>query len=91
MKAFDESMRCSIRRCRGVDHSDSPGKFIRELALRTESGASIVGIDRDGTNVINPGPDEELKAGDQLLLLGTKGQLDKAKQVLSSVSVSNRH
>lgn len=74
-----------------TQHSAGAGKFIRELALRTESGASIVGIERDGTNVINPGPDEELKAGDQLLLLGTKGQLDKAKQVLGSVSVSSRH
>ena len=55
------------------------GRLIRELELRTRTGASIVGIDRHGTNIINPGPDEELLTGDQVLLLGTRAQLDAAK------------
>ena len=65
--------------------ADSPaaGKFIRELELRTRTGASIVGIERGGTNIINPGPDEELLAGDQVLLLGTRPQLDAAKVTLA--------
>lgn len=60
--------------------ADSPaaGKLIRELELRTRTGASIVGIERSGTNIINPGPDEELQSGDQVLLLGTRDQLDAA-------------
>lgn len=33
----------------------------------------------NGANLINPGPDEELQAGDQVLLLGTRTQLDVAK------------
>ena len=65
--------------------ADSPaaGKLIRELELRTRTGASIVGIERNGANIINPGPDEELQSGDQVLLLGTRAQLDAAKEVLS--------
>jgi CPA2 family monovalent cation:H+ antiporter-2 len=59
------------------------GKLIRELQLRTRSGASIVGIERNGANLINPGPDEELQPGDQVLLLGSRGQLDAAKALLS--------
>ena len=55
------------------------GKLIRELELRTRTGASIVGFARNGTNLINPGPDEELQAGDQVLLLGTRAQLDAAR------------
>ena len=39
------------------------GKLIRELELRTRTGASIVGIERNGANIINPGPDEELQLG----------------------------
>lgn len=58
------------------------GKLIRELALRTETGASIVAIERAGTNLVNPGPDEELLVGDQVLLLGRRSQLDAARRYL---------
>jgi CPA2 family monovalent cation:H+ antiporter-2 len=65
--------------------ADSPvaGKLIRELQLRTQTGASIVGIERNDAKIINPGPDEELQSGDQVLLLGTRGQLDSAKAAFS--------
>lgn len=59
------------------------GKLIREIELRSRTGASIVGIERDGLKVINPGPDEELQAGDQVLLVGTRPQLGAAKAALS--------
>ena len=48
------------------------GKMIGELRLRTNTGASIVGIQRGEENIINPGPDEELRAGDEVLLLGSQ-------------------
>jgi CPA2 family monovalent cation:H+ antiporter-2 len=57
-------------------------RLIRELALRTETGASIVGIERAGVTTVNPGPDEELMAGDQLLLLGQRSQLERARSFL---------
>lgn len=60
----------------------SAGKLIRELALRTQTGASIAGIERNGATLINPGPDEELLAGDQVLLLGSRPQLDEARRYL---------
>jgi len=65
--------------------ADSPaaGKLIREIELRTRTGASIVGIERDGTNLVNPGPDEELQPGNQILLLGTPAQLHAARSALS--------
>jgi CPA2 family monovalent cation:H+ antiporter-2 len=62
------------------------GQLIRELQLRSLTGASIVGIERAGNNIVNPGPDEELKPGDQLLLLGSKAQLTAAREVLSTRS-----
>ena len=64
--------------------SPGAGKLIRELALRTRTGASAVGIERDGASVINPGPDEELLPGDRVLLLGERAQLDAARQLLTS-------
>lgn len=57
------------------------GKLIRELELRTRTGASVVGIERNGENIVNPGPDEELRAGDKLLLLGSSDQLAKVLEV----------
>jgi CPA2 family monovalent cation:H+ antiporter-2 len=67
---------------------DSPaaGKLIGELELRTRTGASIVGIERNGEKIINPGPDEELQAGDQVLLLGTRPQIDAATAALSQAA-----
>ena len=68
--------------------ADSPsvGKLIRELELRTRTGASIVAIERNGVNTVNPGPDEELLANDQVLLLGSPAQLEKARKHLLAPS-----
>jgi CPA2 family monovalent cation:H+ antiporter-2 len=57
------------------------GKLIGELRLRTNTGASIVGIQRDDENLINPG--EELRVDDEVLLLGSEAQLDAARKLLS--------
>jgi len=65
------------------DGSPGVGKLIRELQLRSQTGASIVGIERNGTSIINPGPDEELQTGDRVLLLGNKPQLEAAKKSLA--------
>jgi monovalent cation:H+ antiporter-2, CPA2 family len=63
-------------------NSPARGKLIRELLLRTETGASIVAIERAGANIVNPGPDEELQKNDQVLLLGTRQQLEAARRHL---------
>ena len=62
--------------------SPAIGKLIRELELRTRTGASIVAIERGGVNNVNPGPDEELQVNDQVLLLGSAAQLEKARKHL---------
>jgi monovalent cation:H+ antiporter-2, CPA2 family len=63
-------------------NSPAAGKLIHELELRTRTGASIVGIERRGANIINPSADEELQSGDQVLLLGNRAQLDAARKCL---------
>jgi len=60
------------------------GKMILELKLRSQTGASIVGIDRQGASIVNPEPHEELAAGDQVLLIGRAEQLESAKKLLTS-------
>ena len=44
---------------------------------------SIVGIERDGERILNPGGEEPILEGDILLLLGEKPQLAKAKEKLN--------
>jgi CPA2 family monovalent cation:H+ antiporter-2 len=61
-------------------------RLIRELQLRTQTGASIVGFERAGTTTVNPDPEEELLAGDKVLLLGQPGQLEKARRALTEVN-----
>lgn len=64
--------------------ADAPvkGKLIGELELRSRTGASIVAIQRGTQQIINPGPDEEILAGDELLLLASDKQIDSACTVL---------
>jgi CPA2 family monovalent cation:H+ antiporter-2 len=62
--------------------SPAAGKLIRELQLRSVTGASIVGLERAGATLINPGPDEELQAGDEVLILGSRQQLDSARAMM---------
>ncbi|MEO6054729.1 MAG: cation:proton antiporter [Chthoniobacterales bacterium] len=58
------------------------GMRIRDLGIRTVSGASIVAIEREGRSIINPGADEMLACGDQVLLLGSQEQLKQAAQMI---------
>ena len=66
-----------------AESSPANHQLIREVQLRTKTGASFIGIERGETNIINPGPDEELQPGDKVLLLGTDEQLRAARSVLS--------
>ncbi|HEU5069731.1 MAG TPA: cation:proton antiporter [Verrucomicrobiae bacterium] len=64
--------------------SAAAGRLIRELELRTTTGASIVAVERAGANLLNPGADEEIQPGDQVLLLGSRAQLDAARARLNA-------
>ena len=68
------------------ENSPAARRFIRELQLRSATGASIVGIQRNGDSIVNPGADEEIAPGDEVLLLGNDQQLDAAKNLLEGTS-----
>ncbi len=70
----------SVRLANG---SPAAGQAIGALELRTNTGVSIVGIERDSERIVNPGPGETLHEGDLLLLLGEDSQLPKAKAELA--------
>lgn len=50
------------------------GRRIADLALRTRTGATVVGIMRRGQMIANPGPTEALEACDLLAIAGTAEQ-----------------
>ena len=62
------------------------GRSLRELELKTRTGALLIGIEREGQEIVNPEADEILLAGDRLLLVGNDSQLAAGKDVLSSLT-----
>jgi len=60
------------------------GKSIRELDIRNESGANIIGMKReDNSYLINPLPEIMLTPHDRLFVLGTKIQINKLRKIIS--------
>ena len=58
-------------------------KSIRELDIRNESGANIIGLKReDNSFIINPLPEVVLNIHDKLFALGTKTQINRLSQIL---------
>lgn len=66
------------------------GKSLRELHLRNLTGASVIGIDRQGKTIVNPTADEQLQEGDHVLLLGDDTQILAAKLILEKVKYKIR-
>ena len=58
-------------------------QLIRETRLRSETGATLMAIERQGNHLVNPDPEEELKPGDGLVLIGAPVQIAKAREYLA--------
>lgn len=72
-----------VNECVIPENGECGGRSIGELALRTRYGSSIVGIDRQGMVLGNPGPETILYPGDRLLLLGSQEEIEAARGVLA--------
>jgi Trk K+ transport system NAD-binding subunit len=51
-------------------------RTIRDLEIRSKTGAIIIGLWKEGKLLLNPNPDEVLSKGTTMLLMGTKKQLN---------------
>jgi voltage-gated potassium channel len=59
------------------------GKSIRELDIRNESGANIIGLKRsDKSFIINPLPEIQLSSRDKLFVLGTQMQVERLRKIM---------
>jgi CPA2 family monovalent cation:H+ antiporter-2 len=64
------------------DRFAAAGRSIGELGIRKRFGCSVIGIERQGFQVANPGPASHLFPGDRVLLLGTEAQIAAARGAL---------
>ena len=66
-----------------IDHA---GRSIGEMQLRRRSGATIVGIERQGHYLPSIGPETHLFSGDRLYASGSPEQLDALRLALEEAS-----
>lgn len=62
------------------------GKTLHQLALRANHGVSVLGIDRQGVSIVNPGAGTVLYPYDKLLLLGGHTEVVRAKRELLALT-----
>jgi CPA2 family monovalent cation:H+ antiporter-2 len=58
------------------------GRHLRQIRLRNLTGASVVGIEREGRQLTNPSPTTILQARDRLFLMGSPDQITSAQALL---------
>ncbi|GAB2863089.1 cation:proton antiporter regulatory subunit [Nocardioides pacificus] len=58
------------------------GASLGDTRCRTQTGASIVAIVRGDGVLTSPGPDERLRAGDSLVVIGTRDAIDAVRHIL---------
>jgi monovalent cation:H+ antiporter-2, CPA2 family len=58
------------------------GKTIAGLALRKDTGATVVAVERQGVVFVNPGPEARLFPEDRVFLLGNRAQNRAARERL---------
>lgn len=62
--------------------SQFDGRTLGETRLRTQTGVSVVAVVKAEQVVPSPTPDEVLRGGDSLVVIGTEQGIDRARGVL---------
>lgn len=59
------------------------GKTIGELDVRQSTGATVIAIiEPDHTKRFNPGPEQVIREGSTLLVMGNRGQVEAVKKLI---------
>lgn len=61
------------------------GRQIRELELRSRTGATAVAVRRGAETIVSPEPELEFRPGDEVLLIGSVAQLEQGRQLLEAM------
>ncbi|MFC6864004.1 cation:proton antiporter regulatory subunit [Halomicroarcula sp. GCM10025817] len=60
------------------------GQTLADANLRKRTGASVIAIQRGGETIPNPDPDDSFHAGDILVALGTREELDALEALVEA-------
>jgi CPA2 family monovalent cation:H+ antiporter-2 len=63
--------------------SPAVGQTLKQINLRGLTGATVIAIDRDSADVIYPTGDEELYAGDALIVTGTSDAVQAVQELVA--------
>lgn len=72
-----------VETCRIDDDSPAREKTLAEVALRPSTGVSVIAWTRAGVTQTNPSETTRLMAGDILVLLGSRAQIQQAMELLA--------
>jgi Trk K+ transport system NAD-binding subunit len=75
----------AFREVRIQSGSAFSGKMLREIPLRSVTGASILAVSRAGRVKFDPGPDYQIYPGDRLVIVGPLDDLRKAEDLLQQL------
>jgi hypothetical protein len=78
-----EPVRSRIEHARVPHSSRVVGRRLGECGLPERAGVTILGIERRGRWIDNPGPAELLQAGDHVVLLGSEEQRAQAIRIIA--------
>jgi CPA2 family monovalent cation:H+ antiporter-2 len=63
--------------------SPAVGRTLKQINLRGLTGATVIAIDRESADVIYPTGDEELHAGDALIVTGTSEAVQAVQELVA--------
>ena len=66
------------------DHTPAVGRSIKDLRIRSSTGATVIAVRRDGELIPSPEPEFMIKPGDVLYLIGEKENVLKAIEQIES-------
>lgn len=75
---FELVSQVDVEPCLIRPESPAVGRTVIDLQLRSETGATLIALRRDGKTIPNPAPEEPLRAGDIAVLLGDASQVERA-------------
>ena len=64
--------------------SPAVGRTLKQINLRGLTGATVIAIDRESADVIYPTGDEELRAGDALIVTGNAEAVQAAQELVAA-------
>lgn len=84
-----EPDRFSVAEVEVKPNSPHLDQSLAEIGFRTRYGATVIGIIRDGRRTPLPKPDEQIKEGDKLIIIGTPESAKKIRETFADRGVAS--